>query len=183
MEELSDDELMFQLDRKDTKVWLVKVPQFVAEQWTEQHKTLGTVKIHNTQINRGGKMEPQLTVHLPHDEWAQGLPKNYNLHFTQMAPVNEFIFTENDKGQAVEIAGKVEHECTLAPIMDDDYHHVMQERSKLASISTRVSQVLDTKQAKRTRIQNTQETFQVFLLTRHARLIWTAETDCRNLNS
>lgn len=50
-------------------------------------------------------MEPKVTLHIPDAEWTRDIPKNYNLNFTQMAPVNEFIFTENERGQAVEIAG------------------------------------------------------------------------------
>lgn len=81
-----------------------------------------------------------------------GIPKNYNLNFTQMAPVNEYIFTENDRGQAVGIAGKVEHEATVGPIIDEAYHKIMQKRSKDATLNLRVSQVLDKDADKKARI-------------------------------
>ena len=98
-------------------------------------------------------MEPKITLHIPGSAtWAHGLPKNYNLNFTSLTPRNEFIFTENHRGRAVDIAGTVEHEATVGPIMDEDYHRVMQERSKQAAISTRVSKVLNSKEEKKTRI-------------------------------
>lgn len=163
----SDDELMFSLDKKDTKVWLVKIPLFVAQKWQEPGvKKLGVVRIHNSttstsnatssrssqvgadapatadarsrsnHVNSGNTPsgEPRVTLHLPDDPHFQEMPKNYSLTFTQMAPTNEYVFTENHRGQAVGIAGKVEHEAMCGPIIDDAYHAVMQERSRVAVI-------------------------------------------------
>ncbi|KAI8914649.1 transcription initiation factor IIF, beta subunit [Gorgonomyces haynaldii] len=148
----SDDETMLDLNRKDTKVWLVKIPEFVAKEWKRQPKgtPLGKLRI------KSGQAEPKITVHLPQErEWAQSIPKNYNLTFTSLSPQNEFIFTENSSGKAVDIAGKVEHEATVGPIMDDDYHRVMKNRSKEAMEVTRVAKELDNKDERRARIDFT----------------------------
>jgi TFIIF, beta subunit N-terminus len=68
---------------------------------------------------------------VPDDKpWTEGIPKNYTLNFTQMKPLNEYVFIENERGQAKEIAGKVEHEGTVGPIIDEDYHKVMQKRGR-----------------------------------------------------
>ena len=49
----SDDEIMLNLNKKDTKVWLVKVPKFVAEKWSEQPagEELGKLRIYKKYIS------------------------------------------------------------------------------------------------------------------------------------
>jgi transcription initiation factor TFIIF subunit beta len=48
-ERMNDD---FNLDGQDTKVWLVKVPKFLAEKWaeinTEPGVELGVIRIHDS---------------------------------------------------------------------------------------------------------------------------------------
>jgi hypothetical protein len=47
-----DMEIMFDLDKKDTKVWLVKLPSFVASSWGEVNDgdLLGKVRIYKQVI-------------------------------------------------------------------------------------------------------------------------------------
>jgi TFIIF, beta subunit N-terminus len=43
----SDDETLFDLSKKDTKVWLVKVPTFLMQKWEEtSEQELGKVRIY-----------------------------------------------------------------------------------------------------------------------------------------
>lgn len=154
--DFEDGEL--RLDRKDTKVWLVKIPSFLYEQWTALPKAgveLGRLKIFKepTRLSNG-KQEPKVSMSLPSassepgSQWAAGLPKNYNLRFTNTAPVNEFVFTEDAQGRATEVVGKIQHEATIGPVVDDDYRRIMQERTELATTKARFSQFMDAKESK-----------------------------------
>ena len=80
--------------------------------------------------------------------WTQNLPKKYNLKFTNVNPIHEYVFTENDQHQAIEIAGKIQHEATIGPVIDEEYRKIMQERTLDASTKTRFAQMMDTKESK-----------------------------------
>ena len=164
-EQLDGDSSDFEelrLDRKDTKVWLVKIPSFLYEQWTAIPKAgveLGRLKIFKepTRLSNG-KQEPKVSMSLPSassspsgpasTQWAAGLPKYYHLRFTNTAPVNEFVFTEDAQGRATEVVGKIQHEATIGPVVDDDYRRIMQERTELATTKARFSQFMDAKESK-----------------------------------
>ena len=48
-EDSSDEETMLNFDRKDTKVWLVKVPKFLADKWESlPGEDIGKVRIYKT---------------------------------------------------------------------------------------------------------------------------------------
>ena len=151
----SDDE--FFIDKQDTKVWLVKVPTFVAEKWQEASEAnpgteLGSVRIYDNTQN--------VTLTIPEVEWAAELPKKYNLRFTNLTPLNEFVFKENSAGKAVELAGKVEHEATVGPVMDDEYHEILKRRTAAASVSSRViKKVLDKRTEAKIRATGTESTW------------------------
>ncbi|KAJ3059024.1 hypothetical protein HK102_010198, partial [Quaeritorhiza haematococci] len=147
-----DDGSELGMQNLERKVWLVKVPKFVAEKWNEMEgegEELGRVRIYNTTTKGiGGKVEPKITLHIPDAPWSQDIPRNYNLRFTNTTPKNEFVFTEDKDGQAVEIAGRVHHEATIGPIIDDDYRRIMQQRTMKAAQPARTVKVLDDKRGK-----------------------------------
>ena len=104
------------VDRAGTKVWLVKIPKFVSERWskiTEPGVELGKIRIYKKQVKdhrRGGGV-PLVKLVIPEAIAAVGeedddipIPKNYNLTITNMAPKNEYVFTENSQGKAVEVS-------------------------------------------------------------------------------
>jgi hypothetical protein len=97
------------------------------------------------------------------DRFAE-IPKNYNINFTQLTPKNEFIFTENERGQAVGLSGKVDHEATVVPTIDDDYHRIMKQRSEEASKVTRSTLLLDSKQDKRALLLSARQGLIVLLI-------------------
>jgi transcription initiation factor TFIIF subunit beta len=107
-----------------------------------------------TIIGPSGKNEPLITLKVPDAPWAEQVPKNFNLKFTNTAPKNEFVFTEDSQGRAIEVAGKIEHEATLGPVIDEDYRKIMQSRTAnvSASNSSRVVKPMDDKSTKNRRI-------------------------------
>ncbi|OAJ43190.1 hypothetical protein, variant 1 [Batrachochytrium dendrobatidis JEL423] len=145
----SDDE--FSLDHQDNAVWLVKVPNFLAEKWmqigfTHAGKDLGQVRIDKESTMQGNN--PKVTLHIPDEPWSADLPKNYNLKFTNLAPKNEYVFTETSQGRAVGIAGIVQHEATVSPMVTDathsaHYQRIMKKRTTTAATPSRVVKMID----------------------------------------
>ncbi|KAI8807957.1 transcription initiation factor IIF, beta subunit-domain-containing protein [Cladochytrium replicatum] len=128
-----------------TGVWLVKVPKFVAEDWSKVHQPgteLGIVRLYQT---KDRNQLPIMTFHLPETEWARDTPKDYDLKFTNTAPQNEFVFTENAKGHAVGITGVVQHEANVTPKLNDAYRKMMQKRKEKLASQSRTVRVLNEK--------------------------------------
>jgi hypothetical protein len=98
--------------------------------------------------NAFGKTEPKVSLTLPNAQWTETLPKEYNLKFTNTAPSHEYVFTENSKGRALEIAGQIQHEASIGPVIDEDYRRIMQTRTEKATTKERFSSLLDEKESK-----------------------------------
>ena len=91
---------------------------------------------------------PKVTLHIPDEPWSADLPKNYNLKFTNLAPKNEYVFTETSQGRAVGIAGIVQHEATVSPMVTDathsaHYQRIMKKRTTTAATPSRVVKMID----------------------------------------
>ncbi|KAI8899324.1 transcription initiation factor IIF, beta subunit [Globomyces pollinis-pini] len=149
----SSDEDPIGIESKDTKVWLVKIPKFLADKWSsvqERGVELGKMRIYNnTSVDQ--KSGSKVTVYVPTNPLDPiPVPKNYNLTLTNMQPKNEFIFTESSQGKALELAGTVIHEATVGPVIDEDYRNIMKQRTQSSSAdsSTRVVKVLSGKEVK-----------------------------------
>jgi transcription initiation factor TFIIF subunit beta len=112
----------------DKKVWLVKIPKFIADKWsnTEEGAELGKVRIY------AGK-EAKVTLHVTDAD----LPKNYALRFTNTSPKNEYVFSE------AAISGRVHHEATVQPIIDDDYRKIMHSRNEESVVNARSIKIMD----------------------------------------
>ncbi|KAJ1554133.1 hypothetical protein HK405_005918 [Cladochytrium tenue] len=121
-----------------TKVWLVKVPSFVADRWAEVNAQnpdggvdLGTLRVESTPGEPASMAK--ISIKLPDIEWSQDLPRSYKLSITNLAPQRSYVFTEADSGKAEEVVGKIQHEAALTPILDDQYREIMRSRAQSAS--------------------------------------------------
>ncbi|KND05055.1 transcription factor IIF subunit TFG2 [Spizellomyces punctatus DAOM BR117] len=140
------------LDNADTQVWLVKVPKFLAEKWASvemEDQELGSIDVpafNSSSRNFNNGTSNKASVHLPAQPWADDIPKNYTLTFTNLKPQSEYIFTEDTStGRAKELVGKVIHEGTIAPVIDDDYRQLMQRRAQMVSDKKRNIKMIDVK--------------------------------------
>ena len=96
-------------ENADTKVWLVKVPKFVAEHWAsieEPGVELGRMRIYK---DRTANNIPKVKLILPEDqdESSVPIPKNYNVTMTSITARNQYVFTENSAGAAVEVFWRI----------------------------------------------------------------------------
>ncbi|KAI8823086.1 transcription initiation factor IIF, beta subunit-domain-containing protein [Fimicolochytrium jonesii] len=142
---LAEEDEDLRLDDAETEVWLVKVPKFLAEKWTEvaekggpgetgkqEEVVLGTIDVPsvlirnsiNPAVNRG-------TVTLPTTPWSDDIPNSYTLSYTNLAPPTSYIFTVNKPAdRPKELIGRVNSEASIAPIVNDRYKQLMQARAK-----------------------------------------------------
>ncbi|KAJ3127121.1 hypothetical protein HK098_006818 [Nowakowskiella sp. JEL0407] len=113
----------------NTKVWLVKVPKFVAEAWANvDSDDPDPPELGRVRIVEGPGNTSKYTLHLPKTTWSESLPKTYNLNFTNKNPQNEFIFTEDSTGKCTSIAGIVANEANISPEINKEYSNIMKKR-------------------------------------------------------
>jgi transcription initiation factor TFIIF subunit beta len=105
----SDDEQYFDIENQDNKVWLVKIPTFVAERWssiTEPGVELGSLRIYKQGIpnpTKQGELLQKIKLHIGNPDNEIPIPQNYNLTITNLASQNQFVFTESFEGKAVAV--------------------------------------------------------------------------------
>ncbi|CAO3644625.1 unnamed protein product [Cunninghamella echinulata] len=127
------------MDNIDTKIWLVKVPKFLAAKWRdidEDNVNLGSVRIYSHPPP--GKSSA-ISLILP--EEVKDIPKEYTIKITPGEVNNRYIFTENENGGRV-IQGKVHHDCTATPSEFSDYRNIVRKRVADAEMPQRTVQVL-----------------------------------------
>ncbi|GAN05258.1 transcription factor TFIIF complex beta subunit Tfg2 [Mucor ambiguus] len=136
-----DDAEDLKLDDVNTKVWLVKVPKFLAEKWRavdEDNVNLGSIRIYNKPPP--GK-SANIALVLPEDETTPNLPKEYSIHITPGEVHNKFVFSEDQNGGKA-ISGTVHHECSATPSQFSTYRNIMRKRVLEAGTPQRSVQVL-----------------------------------------
>ena len=66
------------------------------------------------------------------------------MNFTNTAPKNEYVFIEDPRSKEVKaMAGKVHHEATIQPVIDDEYRKIMQSRTIEATTTSRGVKIMD----------------------------------------
>ena len=90
---LEEDELLdMNLTQGNKKVWLVKLPKYLAEKWADTQRLsgqrLGTIKIKND-----GKQQVKLVLD-PHAADVSDIPTEYNINITNTAVRNAYVFSE-----------------------------------------------------------------------------------------
>lgn len=134
-------------DAIEKRVWLVKLPKFLAEEWYQQppNTELGLVRIHNVDTT---KQQRHVTLHLQSNTSSK-IPKNYTLKFGMDEAHNVHVFTEDPlSGTAISIAGKINHEVNITPIIDDDYKNMIKSRTTDYSQSQRTIKLMDKNEGK-----------------------------------
>ncbi|GAA5816495.1 hypothetical protein MFLAVUS_010024 [Mucor flavus] len=135
-----DDAEDLKLDDVDTKVWLVKVPSFLANKWKdidEDNLNLGSVRIYNRPPP--GRTSA-ISLVLP-EEPGSSVPREYNISILPGEVQNKFVFSEDQNG-VKSISGTVHHECAATPTEFRSYRDIMRKRVLDAGTPQRSVQVL-----------------------------------------
>ncbi|KAI9593432.1 transcription initiation factor IIF, beta subunit-domain-containing protein [Syncephalis fuscata] len=142
-----DEAFEFDLDmtRADTKVWLVKMPAFLAERWSEineENVDLGRIRINHA---AGPNDRDGITLILDDTPDVQDLPTEYRLTVRDKSVKNTYVFEEDEEGEAKAITGTVHHECSISVknIADPRYFRLQQKRNHSQTIPTKRTQFLD----------------------------------------
>ena len=111
---------------------------------------LGRIRIGQIDPKTG---VPPVSLNLTHaddtsNESVNIVPKNYQIKFTSTPPGNMLVFSQNKDGNsAVGIEGTIQHECSVVPVMDDDYRNIMRLRREAAEKPKRTTQLFELKGA------------------------------------
>ncbi|GAA5798837.1 transcription initiation factor IIF, beta subunit-domain-containing protein [Helicostylum pulchrum] len=135
-----DDAEDLKLDDVDTKVWLVKVPSFLAKKWKdidEDNLNLGSVRIYN---RPPPGRSSAISLVLP-EEPGSSIPREYNISILPGEVQNKFVFSEDQNGVKA-ISGTVHHECAATPTEFRSYRNIMRKRVLDAGTPQRSVQVL-----------------------------------------
>jgi transcription initiation factor TFIIF subunit beta len=130
-EEPVDDTVLYgeiSVRNANTPVWLVKVPEFLAEHWRNLPDNAVIGKIY-LEANEHSQQTQKIPVTITTDP---NLPRDYTLVLSQ--PQQQFqIFSEANDGQ-LEMVGKVQYRGELNPVSQDNqqYRTVLQKRNTTA---------------------------------------------------
>lgn len=129
------------LEELDSKVWLVKIPKFLAEKWNQPRKEgspIGKLRIYNQSDDRPSS----IAILLNDSEENKDVPKRYKMQVTNQQVRNMFIFSEgrdprevlkptserSKKAVPMSMTGRVHHECMVTPEYTPEYEQIMKKR-------------------------------------------------------
>jgi len=140
MEDVTTETNPVDLRKASTKVWLVKVPAFLAKAWEDasfsDNLHLGEVKIDNV----NGQTKFTVTAVKPTNA-ASDIPKEYDMTVVNSDSVMK-VFSEDISGN-IAFEGTVERKCDMKPKYTTEYRAIMKNRNELAQKKTRFIQTLE----------------------------------------
>ncbi|KAJ2003966.1 hypothetical protein GGI04_001158 [Coemansia thaxteri] len=141
-EAIDDDDIGdVSLGELESKVWLVKVPTFLAEKWKRPRKDgvpIGKIRIYDKPDKTGSN----IAILLNEADEYKDIPKKYRMQVMHEKVRNMFIFSEGrdpheivkptssqaNKAVPISMTGTVHHECTVTPEYNDEYKNIMRKR-------------------------------------------------------
>lgn len=140
-----DESLM--LDQGNGRVWLVKVPKYLMERWSnvrEEGVHLATIRVYK--VAHGER--PRITLHLPPDRSTGAPGDEYELEMVNAAVENQIVVAEREKepgsrARTTILTGRVKHECNLKPIFNESYRERMRARNRLYNEPKRSIQMIE----------------------------------------
>ncbi|KAJ1725908.1 hypothetical protein LPJ61_005558 [Coemansia biformis] len=150
------------LDELGSKVWLVKVPTFLAERWKQPRDDgvqLGKMRIYDKPDDSGSN----ISIILNDSDEYQGIPREYRMQVTNEKVRNMHIFSEDrdptqvikptstlaNRAVPISMTGTVRHECTITPNYTDEYKRIMRKRVLEQHMNSRRVQTLEPNEIKR----------------------------------
>ncbi|KAJ9053917.1 hypothetical protein DSO57_1038557 [Entomophthora muscae] len=120
------------LDECEDKVWLLKVPTFLADKWEEAMKEgadLGKLKFYNQEVYpEGTSSHTRMVLTLP--ESFEGIPRDYTLNVVNEKVENTYIFEEYNNKVAKKISGTVIRDLIANPFpTDPEYRSILRKRA------------------------------------------------------
>ncbi|KAL7748926.1 hypothetical protein RI367_005574 [Sorochytrium milnesiophthora] len=127
--------------RAATKIWLVKVPRWLAERWEDSQ--LDGQEVAKLQLTQLPGEQPDCQIVLPDTPQNQGMPKHLQLKIQNTEVLNTFTFSEGSDGRAAAIEGTVYHEAAIMPALSDEFKRLSKTRALKAAKPTRMVKLVD----------------------------------------
>lgn len=125
------------------RVWLVKVPDYLAERLADLEEDGLELGVVRAVPNEGHGGAAQVKLVLSPNGPCGDLPSEYTMQLGKCEQTMH-LFCEDVAGRALMIEGKVEQECQLKPVLNEQYREVMRRRNELANRPRRSVQLVDT---------------------------------------
>lgn len=132
------------------RVWLVKVPDFFArrlediEGRCEEGVDVYVGSVRTVQSTSGGGTDSKLMIHLDEQGPMADLPSDYHLQSFKPTQQMHLLVQSAQTEEALGIQGKVEQECHMIPVLEDErYRTLLRARTEAANRPKRTIQLVD----------------------------------------
>jgi transcription initiation factor TFIIF subunit beta len=149
------------LDALDQSVWLVKLPNFVAEKWSkaENNDILGSFRVGMVSNERNKPPSKQLVVTLNDEEtmMEEDSVKTFILSEVNNTLGNgeEMVaFSHNDKMETFQIEGRVTKSLVLRPQQSSEYRNLVRERGLKKLANRHETRIVDPKELQKAQQQS-----------------------------
>jgi hypothetical protein len=149
------------VDSVNQSLWLVKIPQFVAEQWTfaRNNEIIGSLKVSMKSNGPGSVPTKQLNVKLQNTMESSDMPDEFTLEEVSKSASNADSFlafssqTEDSKS-GFSLDGKVTKNLLLKPQGTKEYRHLIRSRGISKLTSRRETHIADVSDVQRCQNQS-----------------------------
>ncbi|RPD59703.1 transcription initiation factor IIF, beta subunit [Lentinus tigrinus ALCF2SS1-6] len=141
------------MDSGDGRVWLVKIPRHLMEQWSsvdDEGVHLATIRVYPNAASASGKKPRIMLVLPPRPDDPSGVGEQFEMDMVNDDVENQIVVAEREKepgtgsrARTTILTGRVKHECNLRPLLTDGYMRRVRQRSKMANQPKRQARLID----------------------------------------
>lgn len=137
----------------ERRVWLVKIPDFFADGMNEildvlsmtnsnAEREIGIVRLYPPTADSPARVS--VILNKDNSEELRECPKEYELKFVKSQQKMHLFSETLADGRATAIEGRVEQECHMKPLLNEDYRSMIQQRTAEANRPRRTVQFVNT---------------------------------------
>lgn len=144
------------IDSMNQSLWLVKIPQFVAEKWTHERsgEIVGSLQVVMQAAQPGKPASKQLNVKLNAEQHSD-IPHDFTLEEVKSTSnTDSFVALSLHENSSFSLDGKVTKNLLLKPQGTKEYRHMIRARGMEKITSRRETQVADTVNVQRAQNQS-----------------------------
>ncbi|TFK83735.1 transcription initiation factor IIF, beta subunit [Polyporus arcularius HHB13444] len=148
-----DPHLELGMKAGDGRVWLVKIPRHLMEQWSaidEEGIQLATIRVYPNAESATGKKPRIMLVLPPHPDDPTGTGETFEMDMVNDDVENQIVVAEREttpgsgsRARTTILTGRIKHECNLRPLLTAGYMQRVRARSKAANQPRRQARLID----------------------------------------
>lgn len=126
------------------RVWLVKIPDFFAKRLAEVEEACEDQDVYVGCVKTATNGAPsKLMIKLDPNGPMANIPLDYNLASFKPAQTMHLLVQSKETEEALGIQGKVEQECYMTPVLEDErYRRLIRQRNEMANQPRRTVQLV-----------------------------------------